>query len=231
MQKHRYYIGLGRKGKFYTLRETFDEMVTPTDVRKRDSYVRTLSIKPERAVEIARQVTGLTLSLPEESTTKISRRKDIDWSVLQFGKYAGRSIHEIRKSDPDYLVWIARNMSSPKNEKTLAKIRDIFKSEINSQEKAEKAEIEAREKAQAIISEINRPVIEVMKENAENSNFCADMAETLKTSPISDLSYICQDIISDIYAKSFGRRGSKAYKKAEENFEKLTEKYNEKKTL
>lgn len=50
------------------------------------------------------------------------------------------------------------------------------------------------------------------------SDFVQGMIDMLQQSPLSDLSPRCQNILCDIYAKQAGRRGSKKYDAAADEF-------------
>lgn len=76
---------------------------------------------------------------------------------------------------------------------------------------------EERRQKRAKLSEKNEWLIEVLQ--SQNGGFCADMAITLETNEISDLSPRQIGALQDVYAKSHGRRNSKAYKAAEQDFE------------
>lgn len=61
-------------------------------------------------------------------------------------------------------------------------------------------------------SALNADIIELLK--GSWGDFAKDMADTLSYSALSELSERQFNIVSDIYAKTFGRRNSKAYNTA-----------------
>lgn len=63
----------------------------------------------------------------------------------------------------------------------------------------------------------NRWLVDVLK--LQCGDFVNSMIEKLETSLVSELSPRCRDILEDIYAKSHGRRGSKAYEAAQQQFQ------------
>lgn len=65
----------------------------------------------------------------------------------------------------------------------------------------------------------NEFIYPVLEEKAEYSGFCDSILHDLKAGKkISDLPQRALDIISDIYAKSYGRRNSKKYNDAYDDF-------------
>lgn len=85
------------------------------------------------------------------------------------------------------------------------------------QQAQEKAEAEAR----VVWRERNWWLISVLQN--QSGEFCRGMCDSLERGPVSGLSERCQGIVADIYAKSFGRRGSKKYDAAIDDFGSRTE--------
>lgn len=81
-----------------------------------------------------------------------------------------------------------------------------------AQQAREKAEIEDRR----VWQERNWWLISVLQ--GQSGEFCRSMCDALERGPVSELSERCQSIIADVYAKSFGRRGSKKYDAAINEF-------------
>lgn len=84
---------------------------------------------------------------------------------------------------------------------------------------AELAEIKAAE-AESIrrvqFERENGWLLEVL--DRQPGDFCQNMARKLEAGPLASLSAKCLDILRDIFAKSHGRRGGKAYDAAIEQF-------------
>lgn len=78
---------------------------------------------------------------------------------------------------------------------------------------AERAE---REALRACVKGENQWLIDVLQ--GQPGSFCHDMAKELETRKLSSMSNRCLTILEDIYAKSFGRGGSKANQAAREEF-------------
>ena len=56
----------------------------------------------------------------------------------------------------------------------------------------------------------------------QRGQFAADMYQRLQASDVNNLSYNCKSIVGEIYAKSFGRSGSKKYEAALDDFYERT---------
>ena len=113
-----FFISTGAKNNFYTLRHCFTEATytkgergtVDTGSREREYHLQNLSTDKETAIKQAEALTGLKLSA-EFDVMPIGEKRPVDWSIFQGGKYVGQSIHEVRESDPNYLIWIAENQS------------------------------------------------------------------------------------------------------------------------
>lgn len=92
--------------------------------------------------------------------------------------------------------------------------RNGGKTDWELQADAERAEQEA---ARAMHTEANRWLIDVLK--GQPGSFCYEVVRDLQNNPLSNFSERCRSIMADIYAKSFGRRNSKAYLAALEAFD------------
>ena len=83
---------------------------------------------------------------------------------------------------------------------------------------AEQAAQEAKRKAeQATIASEQAWLIEIL--SAQNGDFCQSIARELTTRRFETLSPRVREIVAEIYGKQYGRRGSKAFDKAIEDFE------------
>ena len=221
----RYYISTGAKSNYYTLRYTYDEACGDEgETITRDYHVRNLSIDKDEAINKTMERLGLDLSV-EFDVMPIGTRRDIDWSILQGGKYAGQSIHEVREIDANYLVWLCENCA---NSRAYAKTVELAKALVASELAARQddrdaleVEREARIAAFALIADlfdIEYPV-HVQQGgykwdyigHARNS-FVDDIVATLRRGEF--ISSRTAEIIIDKNAKFYGRRNSKAYAQA-----------------
>lgn len=85
---------------------------------------------------------------------------------------------------------------------------------VEAQEKAERA------RAKEHYSQENEWLIVVMRAHSKyRHDFCDSMSIRLAETPLREMSSRCISIMRDIYAKSHGRRNSKAYKQAEVEFD------------
>ena len=118
----RYYISTGAKDCFYTLRYTFTETryertehgVVPAGEVQYDYHVRNLSTDREQAIAKAREL-GKGELKADFDLNPIVRRDEVDWSVFQAGKFAGKSIHEVAELDRPYLVWVCENLAGSRH--------------------------------------------------------------------------------------------------------------------
>jgi len=136
-----------------------------------------------------------------------------------FGKYSGKSIDEVGKEDIKYLIWVATNFKS-NNKKMMGfiqKIREMFSTDIDKYVKAQEKEQKEEAKAQAKRTARYSELISVLKSKITySSGFIDSIINDLERgfTPVGKGGKILQDI----YAKTFGRSNSKAYKKAYDDF-------------
>lgn len=220
MNNARYYISTGAKECFYTLRYTYTEVVhfhTEGGVSfqsvVRDYHIRNLSINAEEAVAKAKEITGQDLSATFDVNT--IKRGEVDWSVLQGGKYVGKSIHEIRDIDANYLVWLCENMQ---NSKTYAKTVELAKALVSHELESREGE---REQQKCAIEAKKNQIIVAMSEYANilsdgRNGFCDSIANNMRKGEFPSGRAI--GISADIIAKKYGRRNSKSYNEAYDNF-------------
>ncbi|MFW6046812.1 MAG: hypothetical protein ACOCP4_03370 [Candidatus Woesearchaeota archaeon] len=234
MKLIKYYISTGEKENYYTLRALYQDSmysksergVQETQKITRDYHIQNLSIEREKAKQKAFEITGQNLEI-DFDTQEIGQKRDlgnIDWSILRSGKYQGKNIHELLEIDREYLIWLCMNMDHSDLYKQTIELaypfvaKDIQK--IKDQQELEKQKIKDKSEN---IKDVFLEVISVL-ENKSNypGDFCSNMAMELKNGIMPKGRTL--DIVSDIYAKSFGRRNSKKYINAEENFWELVEK-------
>lgn len=224
MDNGRYYIGTGAKECFYTLRYTFREqrarqtpMGVDYSVIERDYHVCNLSTDRDTAIAKAQAKTGKGLEASFD-LVPITRRQDIDWSILQGGKYIGKSIHEVRETDPNYLLWLCgQNCDRKRYSKTIELLRVLMAQELA--EKKAQDEAVAQEKARKAqeIADKAKPLIEILKN--QRGEFAQSIAQDLEAGQLPRGRAI--PITIDIYAKAFGRRNSKAYQEAHNQAQEL----------
>ena len=207
----KYYISTGLQNNYYTLRYVFTEfaqnrLTGEVYTYKRDYHVRNLSIDREQAIAKAKEITGkdLTTSI---TVRPMGEKKEVDWSILHFGKYQGLAVAEVVESDPDYLIWVAENFNSQQHEKTLDLIKSLLAHRLEERANDRKAEEEARAARAEKLAEIMTPILTVL----DNSygGFCESIARDIRNGHMpSGRAY---DIVIDIYGKAHGRRNSKKY--------------------
>ena len=218
----RYYISTGALNCFYTLRQTWTEPTSyspgdglPAEIGSvtRDYHVRNLSTDRAEAITKAREITGKDLSA-EFDVVPIGERRAIDWSVLQSGKYAGRSIHEVAETDRGYLIWLSENMAGTSAYGESVALAAAFLGRELAERAAardKKAARKARNKSRA--ARVLARAAAMMKDLSNGAgDFCASIADTLKGGDLpAGRGYT---ITLDILAKTHGRRNSKAYNTA-----------------
>lgn len=89
----------------------------------------------------------------------------------------------------------------------------------------EKKEKERKDALKKHYSEVNEWILAVLCES--NGDFVSSMYSQLQESSIKKLSPRCLSILASIYAKYFGRTGSKKYNEAYDNFYDKIDNYNE----
>ena len=225
----RYYISTGSKSNYYTLRHSFEESLGEEGTITRDYHIRNLSIDKAEAISKAREL-GYNLGIDFE-VLPIGTRRDIDWSVLQGGKYAGQSIHEVRDLDAGYLVWLCENCANSRSyEKTVELAKALVASELAARQgdrDAVEIEREARIAAFATIADLfDRDYPAYVQTGYHQYKYIGDTRNSFVDSIVAELrygnfiSFRAAEILIEKLAKLHGRRNSKAYNKAyEELFE------------
>jgi hypothetical protein len=184
----KYYISTGAKGCYYTLRYTFTQSnfnrgTGEVYTTSHDYFVRNLSTDRDSALKKASEYTKQGLEI-DFDLNDINRRSEVDHSIFQAGKYAGMSIHEVRETDPNYLLWVAENLggSAPYN-KTVELIRDLMAHEIavRNEENAEK--VRQSEAAQTVRMESLKEILSVL--DKQNNSFFTSLREQLVHGPLS----------------------------------------------
>jgi hypothetical protein len=94
---------------------------------------------------------------------------------------------------------------------------------LTDRELVERQEMLAAKEKEAELAAGNAWLISVLKAVEYRSDFIQSMIDTLHRGTVAGLSPRCQSILKDIYAKHHGRRGSKKYDAAEQEFESRIE--------
>lgn len=223
----RHYISTGALNCFYTLRYTFTEYgrrhVGDGQFEEftmvRDYHCRNLSTDREQAIAKAHEITGRPLTAAFE-VSPITRRSDIDWSVLQGGKHEGRSIHELRETEEgrEYLCFLAENCAGNKRyAQTVDLIKALLAHELGARAEERQQEADSIAAERTAVAARCKPIIEVLKH--ENGDFCASIAKDLENGFLPRGR--AHSIVMDIYAKAHGRRNSKAYENAYDDADEM----------
>lgn len=220
----RYYVSTGCKSNYYTLRHSFDESYGDEgEVITRDYHIRNLSIDADEAIAKALDL-GYDLSI-DFDVLPIGTRREIDWSILQGGKYAGKSIHEVRDLDAKYLVWMCENCATSSN---YAKTVDLAKALVASELTARQDDRDALEvdrearivKFTEIANLFDREYPMHVQTGYHQWEYVGESRNSFVDQIVSDLRCgnrihpNAADIAIDKVAKLHGRRNSKAYTKA-----------------
>jgi hypothetical protein len=226
----RYYISTGAKSNYYTLRHSFEEHVADGIVT-RDYHVRNLSIDKDEAINkslaLLEADLGYEISI-DFDVLPIGTRREIDWSIIQGGKYAGQSIHEVRDLDTNYLVWLCENCAtSAKYAKTVELTKALVASELavrQDERDALEVEREARIAAFAPIADLFDREYPVHAQTGYHQyEYTGDARNSFVDTIINELrsgnliGHGAAEILIEKVAKLHGRRNSKAYNKAYES--------------
>ena len=219
----RYYISTGAKSNYYTLRYSFDECLGEDGTITRDYHIRNLSTDKDEAIAKAREL-GYDLSA-DFDVLPIGSRRDIDWSIIQGGKYAGQSIHEVRDIDANYLVWLCENCATSTN---YAKTVELAKALVASELAARQCDRDALEVERKSRIALFAPIADIydreypkhIQTGHHQWKYIGDGRNSFVDSVVADLRQGKQitahaaEIIIEKVAKLSGRRNSKAYSKA-----------------
>jgi hypothetical protein len=218
-----YYISTGAKSNYYTLRHSFDECLGEDGTITRDYHIRNLSIDKDEAIAKAREL-GCDLSA-DFDVLPIGSCRDIDWSIIQGGKYAGQSIHEVRDIDANYLVWLCENCATSTK---YAKIVELAKALVASELAARQGDRDALEAERESLIALFAPIADIydreypqhIQTGHHQWEYIGDGRNSFVDSVVSDLrqgqkiTAHAAEIIIEKVAKLSGRRNSKAYNKA-----------------
>lgn len=235
-------IGIGAKNCLYTLRSEWNEQFRisagdglPCEVgtRRRSVHLRNLGKDWAEVVERLPTILaesgysgGVRIFVPGHCDGKLDPNKSPDakfipTEVIPFGQYVGRTISEIMEKDSRYLLWLAEGYH-PNEERArgrwMAYLRDVLSDEL-----AQRAEVRRLEKAalerQKVANQTRfKELADIVK--ASPGPFCESMATKLeKGEPLEGIGDHAIRILADIWSKAHGRRGSKAYNAAWEEFD------------
>jgi hypothetical protein len=132
---NKYYISSGGLNKLYTLRHSFTEVVGINNAVDRDQHVATLTADKETSIAKAKKILAsfgdsIELSI-DFDLEKITRGENIDWSIFQHGKYAGKSIQEVLQLDKGYFVFACENLGRwTKYKKTIELAKALIADEL-----------------------------------------------------------------------------------------------------
>ena len=132
---NKYYISSGGLNKLYTLRHAFTEAVSSSYAVDRDQHVATLTADKETSIAKAKKILAsfgdsIDLSI-DFDLEKITRGENIDWSIFQHGKYAGKSIQEVLELDKGYFVFACENLGRwTKYKKTIELAKALIADEL-----------------------------------------------------------------------------------------------------
>lgn len=89
----------------------------------------------------------MSLLVAEAFELRPIERHKINHGVFRFGKYKGENIEDVAEHDKDYLVWVARNVTSTSKAKTVELIKELVGPEIAL---AEREELEVEERREEV---------------------------------------------------------------------------------
>lgn len=210
MQNNGYYISSGALNGFYTLRQEQRD--------GNDWHVCTLARDIATAKAKAKGITGFDLGIDFDLDERRQPR-EVDWSIMQGGKFAGRPAAEVADENPDYIIFLFEHMRNSRGyEKTLDLLVDHPK--ISSR----LARLEAERAEAARVGEARKTRVQQLIERIEETGFeiridtfIHSLITQLKHNPLSERQ---QPYLTEILAKhTGGRRGSKAYLAAVESWE------------
>jgi len=215
----RYYISTGAKNNFFTLRmeevvaySYFNGSEQVVGHRMSDRHLCSLSTDRETAIAKAREITGQTLEVTE-SVDPITRVEERDWSRFHGGKYAGESVEAVFATDPGYLVWLCETKGLPEVYRRTAEIARPLVADVLASREAERAAAKAEAEAKAT-STRSRLVAAFGEETltawAKGDGFAGSVSRDILDG--KEPSPRAISILTDIAAKSAGRRRSKEYR-------------------
>jgi hypothetical protein len=234
-------IGIGAQEKLFTLRSEwwdtrseFDGVKHHSVPIRRSSHIRNLGKDwaevAERLPSILQEagVPGSALYVPGSAEGTLSPNmppsaKYMPTNEVPFGKYQGQDIEAVFAKDPDYVFYLAENYQ-PNDElprgRWMAFLRDKYAEPLAVRAEAKKAERDAKEAVRAADRVRLAPLAAIIRgASRQDGDFCDSIAKDLESgAALEEMSPRAASIIEEIYAKRSGRRGSKKYNSAVEEF-------------
>jgi hypothetical protein len=217
MTNVKYFISSGLGNKMYTLRVKFVERVymgyhMGTRSVLRNQHVCTLSNDKDKAIAKAQERVGGEFEIGFEVFERAKNEKgnlpEVPANAVRFGKYAGKTVEEIKEIDPNYLMWVAENFTSKKHKAVIEYIQKVMKPAF--EERDAKAQVEA-----VLDAEYDKERAEVLKEVGEELvklpwNFPQSIGADLIKGQLPKGRG--RHLVCDMMGKRIGRRNSKKYK-------------------
>jgi hypothetical protein len=235
-------VGIGAKNCLYTLRSEWNDTigVMEGDQKvsrpiRRSCHIRNLgadwsevALRLPDILQEAGYGPNAQIHVPGHCDGKLDPRnppdpKFIPTETIPFGKYGDHTISEVMQKDPDYLYYLAENYSpSAERERGrwMAFLRDAIAPQLEERRKEREAKAALAAEKAAENKARNEPLAVILSaQSRQPSDFCGSMAEQLrKGDSLDEMPPRALSIIQDIYAKGHGRRGSKGYTEAQEQF-------------
>jgi len=241
-----YNVGIGAQGKLYTLRSDENQQGAfysgegmPPEIRhwRSSQYHHNLGKDWNEVVErlpeiFKRKGYGsdkiVKLYVPGFANGKLDPNNPpvtyVPSDKMEFGKYVGRKIEDLKK-DPDglkYLLYLATSYEpSPKTNRQryafMQHLKDFIQPELDDYIKRKGEEKKKQNDEAQIRIERYKPLADFLK-SMTNSGFAQSIAQSLEVG--NEPRGRAVDIVQDIWAKSYGRRNSKPYNDAHEDFTK-----------
>ena len=241
MKNNGYFISTGEKNGFYTLKKrVFEPRYAQSSSgawaavggEEKEVFFQNLSTDRDEALRKAKEITGYDLSvsfdlddiqrLEAEEYARIRAAKQAefdatDWSVFQFGKYAGRKIADVFAENPGYVEWFSGQFANTHRNSLEDQGRAIIIKHCIDLVAPVKAEREAKASsaAQVIIAALGEDKVKHAAEYTEG--FASDVSSQLLHGTVPSTRALW--ILAEIFAKQSGRRNSKAYNAAYEVIE------------
>ena len=234
MKNNGYFISTGDRTGFYTLKQlVFETTYTmndygqhmPSGVTEKEMYFQNLSTDREEAIRKAREITGFDLEIGFDlyeitkrnaeqmeaaRAAEALRISSTDWSVMTFGKHQGRKLSDLLTEDRSYLDFVSKMDSGDGQHH--AKVAQ----EILAPSRAVEA-LATDAKRTKVINALGLLWLQQW-EQLDSHGFCYDVSKQI-LSGANLPSDRAIDILVEVKAKGFGRRGSKKYQAALEAIE------------
>lgn len=239
MKNNGYFISTGEKNGFYTLKKrVFEPRYAQSSSggwaavggEEKEVFFQNLSTDQDEALRKAKEITGFDLSidfdlddiqrLEAEEYARIRAEKQAefdatDWSVFQFGKYAGRKIADVFAENPGYVEWFSGQFANTHRNSLEDQGRAIIIQhciDLVAPVQAERKSKQSSE-AQDLVAALGAETVAEVASREEDGFAKSVCSQLLGGSTISDKAL---NILVEIFAKFEGRRNSKAYNAAQD---------------